>query len=147
VAAETFRARRMVGALTAALRNASSPRAPAPADVDVRGMRLQLGERTLLFKGISTVFTRQEWKLLTILVEHPNCYLTTREVLRLAGMPVPTVRRPSGSTCAACGSRWPRSTFVRVARAPRPGLLPEVRRVSEAWEGCCPCGQGLVPLP
>ena len=73
----------LVGALTAALRNASSPLAPAPADVDVRGMRLQPGERTLLFKGISTVFTRQEWELLTILVEHPNRYLTTREVLRL----------------------------------------------------------------
>ena len=73
----------LVGALTAALRNASSPLAPAPADVNVRGMRLQPGERTLLFKGISTVFTRQEWELLTILIEHPNRYLTTREVLRL----------------------------------------------------------------
>jgi DNA-binding response OmpR family regulator len=46
-------------------------------------MALDGNARTLKFRGAEAAFTRQEWDLISILVEHPNRYLTAREVLHL----------------------------------------------------------------
>ena len=73
----------LVGALHAALRNSASPVLPIATRHDVRGMMLNGLERTLVFRGSATSFSRQEWGLLSILIDHPNRYLTTQEVLRL----------------------------------------------------------------
>jgi DNA-binding response OmpR family regulator len=73
----------LVGAVRAALRTSASPVVPIAAHQEVRGMRLSGEDRTLAFKGGETSFTRQEWDLLSILVDHPNRYLTTQEILRL----------------------------------------------------------------
>lgn len=73
----------LVGAVRAALRNAASPVVPIPSQHVIRGMQLDGQQRILSFRGGATSFSRQEWDLLTIFIEHPNRYLTTREILRL----------------------------------------------------------------
>lgn len=74
----------LVGALRAALRRAISASDPVGAeDQEVRGMRFNGQERILLFRGTETSFSRQEWHLLSILLEHPNRFLTAPDVLRL----------------------------------------------------------------
>ena len=73
----------LVGAVRAALRKAASSVVPVATHRDVRGMRLNGQDRTLAFRNGETSFSRQEWDLLSILVDHPNRYLTTHEILRL----------------------------------------------------------------
>jgi DNA-binding response OmpR family regulator len=73
----------LVGAVRAALRNRSTDVVPLPANREVRGIHLDGRERTMHFNGAETSFSRQEWDLLSILIEHPNRYLTSHEVLRL----------------------------------------------------------------
>lgn len=73
----------LIGAVRAALRKSASPVVPLAAVFDVRGIRLNGKDRTLGFGGGETSLTRQEWDLLSILVDHPNRYLTVHEILRL----------------------------------------------------------------
>jgi two-component system response regulator CpxR len=73
----------LVGVVRAALRRTASPVVPLAAVFEVRGMRLNGQDRTLLFGAGETAFTHQEWDLLSILVDHPNRYLTVHEILRL----------------------------------------------------------------
>jgi DNA-binding response OmpR family regulator len=46
-------------------------------------MALDGNARSVSFKGAKAAFTRQEWDLISILVDHPNRYLTAAEILRL----------------------------------------------------------------
>ena len=73
----------LVGAMRAALRKTKAPVVPVTWPLEIRGMALDGNARTLTFKGAEAAFTRQEWDLISILVEHPNRYLTAREVLHL----------------------------------------------------------------
>jgi len=73
----------LVGAVRAALRRVPSAVLPIAGDYEVRGIRLSGKDRTLHFRESETPFSRQEWDLLTILIEHPDRYLTTHEILRL----------------------------------------------------------------
>src|SRR6266536_3142475 len=86
----------LVGALRAALRSAAAAPAPVAARLVVRGLVLDGDSRTATFRGVSADFTHQEWDLLSILVNHPNRYLTTHEIVRLgwrAGEHGPEQRR------------------------------------------------------
>jgi DNA-binding response OmpR family regulator len=51
--------------------------------IEIRGMALDGNARSVSFKGAKAAFTRQEWDLISILVDHPNRYLTAAEILRL----------------------------------------------------------------
>jgi DNA-binding response OmpR family regulator len=73
----------LVGAVRAALRKSKSPAVPFTIPVEIRGMALDGNARTLTFNGADATFTRQEWSLLSILMDHPNRYLTAREILHL----------------------------------------------------------------
>jgi DNA-binding response OmpR family regulator len=73
----------LVGAVRAALRRSKSPTVPLALHLEIRGMALDGNARTLTFNGADATFTRQEWSLLSILMEHPNRYLTAREILHL----------------------------------------------------------------
>jgi DNA-binding response OmpR family regulator len=73
----------LVGTVRAALRKSAGPVVPLAALHEVRGMRLNGQDRTLAFGEGETSFSRQEWDLLSILVDHPNRYLTVHEILRL----------------------------------------------------------------
>lgn len=72
----------LIGAVRASLRKSASRVVPLATVYEVRGMRLNGQDRTLLFGSGETAFTRQEWDLLSILVDHPNRYLTVHEILR-----------------------------------------------------------------
>lgn len=73
----------LVGAVRAALRK--SPFSPIPVAVtyNLRGMLFNGDVRTLTFDGSEAAFTRQEWELILILADHPNRFLTAREILSL----------------------------------------------------------------
>jgi DNA-binding response OmpR family regulator len=73
----------LVGMVRAALRHTPSPVVALSADQERQGMKLSGNARTITFKGTETAFSRQEWDLLSILVDHSNRYLTTGEILRL----------------------------------------------------------------
>ncbi len=73
----------LVGSLRAALRHASAPTMAISTRVDVRGMILDGGTRTLSMGLRQTTFTRQEWDLLSILLAHPDRFLGAREIVRL----------------------------------------------------------------
>ena len=73
----------LVGAMRAALRRSGSTMAPLAAATEIRGIELDGQKRTLTYKGAEATFTRQEWSLISILVDHPNRFLTARDILRL----------------------------------------------------------------
>jgi DNA-binding response OmpR family regulator len=74
----------LVGSVKAALRtSAGTSHLPPLLKVDIRGMLLDGGRRTLTFSGRRVAFTRQEWQLLAILVSHPDRFLSAREILSL----------------------------------------------------------------
>jgi DNA-binding response OmpR family regulator len=73
----------LVGAVRAVLRKSRSPVVPLASSVEIRGMALNGNDRSVTFKGAGATFTRQEWDLVSILVDHPNRYLTAADILRL----------------------------------------------------------------
>jgi DNA-binding response OmpR family regulator len=73
----------LVGTVRAALRKSAARVVPVVAMHEVRGMRLNGQDRTLAFRDGELSFSRQEWDLLSILIDHPNRYLTVHEILRL----------------------------------------------------------------
>jgi DNA-binding response OmpR family regulator len=73
----------LVGAVRAVLRRSQSPVVALAANLEIRGMALNGNDRSVTFKGAEATFTRQEWDLVSILVDHPNRYLTAAEILRL----------------------------------------------------------------
>lgn len=80
--AKPFDPGRLVGLLHAALRQAQAE-APRPTHREIGGLLLDGSSRRLQVGDREVFLTRQEWDLLTILVEHPNRYLSAREILRL----------------------------------------------------------------
>ena len=73
----------LVGSLRAALGKAPSPIMDVATSVEIQGMLLDGRVRTLTFAGHEAAFTRQEWALLSILVSHPNRFLSAHEILSL----------------------------------------------------------------
>jgi DNA-binding response OmpR family regulator len=73
----------LVGSVRAALRKASTPVVLVASRVEIRGIVLDGRRRGLTYAGREIVFTRQEWDLLSILVSHPDRFLSAREILRL----------------------------------------------------------------
>jgi two-component system KDP operon response regulator KdpE len=73
----------LIGSLRAALRKAPSPIMDVATSVEIHGMLLDGKGRRLTFAGHEVAFTRQEWALLSILVSHPNRFLSAREILSL----------------------------------------------------------------
>ncbi len=73
----------LVGAVRAALRRTTAAVVPLAADHEIAGMQVSGRERSVSYMGHEESFTRQEWDLLTILIDHPNRFLTAHEVLRL----------------------------------------------------------------
>jgi DNA-binding response OmpR family regulator len=73
----------LIGAVRAALRKASPPVVGVATRVELRGMVLDGKTRRVAAGGREVAFTRQEWDLLSILVSHPNRFLSAREILRL----------------------------------------------------------------
>jgi DNA-binding response OmpR family regulator len=73
----------LVGSVHAALRKSASSIMQVASRIEIRGMTLDGKSRRLSVGASNVVFTRQEWELLSILVSHPNRYLTAREILRL----------------------------------------------------------------
>ena len=72
----------LVASVHAALRKAHGSISPL-ALMEIRGMLLDGRERTLAFAGCLATFTRQEWELLSILISHPDRFLSAREILGL----------------------------------------------------------------
>lgn len=72
----------LVGAVGAALRRTTAAVVPIATDHEIAGMQVSGRERTVSYMGHEESFTRQEWDLLTILIDHPNRFLTVQEVLR-----------------------------------------------------------------
>ena len=73
----------LIGAVRAALRKAASPVVGVASRLEMRGMVLDGKTRRVSCRGRVVAFTRQEWDLLSILVNYPNRYLGAREILRL----------------------------------------------------------------
>jgi two-component system KDP operon response regulator KdpE len=80
--AKPFDPGRLVGTLHAALRQAQAA-VPRPSRREIGGLLLDGPSRRLQVAGREVFLTRQEWNLLTILAEHPNRFLSAREILRL----------------------------------------------------------------
>ncbi len=73
----------LVGALRAALRRSASSKGPQILRTEIRGMVLDGARRTLSFHGSEVSLTRQEWELLSILLGHPDRFLSARDILGL----------------------------------------------------------------
>jgi len=73
----------LVGAVRSALRKSVPPVVPVASAMEIRGMALDGNTRTVTYKGAAASFTRQEWDLVSILVDHPNRYLTAHQILHL----------------------------------------------------------------
>jgi two-component system KDP operon response regulator KdpE len=73
----------LIGSLRAALRKAPSPIMDVATSLEIHGILLDGKRRTLTFAGHESAFTRQEWTLLSILISHPNRFLSVREILGL----------------------------------------------------------------
>jgi len=73
----------LVWAMRAALRKSASSIIDLASHVEIQGIVLDGRKRVLTFAGREAAFTRQEWDLLSILVSHPDCFLASREILRL----------------------------------------------------------------
>jgi DNA-binding response OmpR family regulator len=102
----------LVGAIRAALRKSKSPAVMLNVPAEIRGMTLDGNARALTFNGAGATFTRQEWSLLSILVQHPNRYLTAREILHL------------GWRAGECGPQEVRMYMRRVRKKFEPLNLP-----------------------
>jgi DNA-binding response OmpR family regulator len=73
----------LVGALRAALRRSAPSTRPQILRTEIRGMVLDGATRRLSFRGSEVSFTRQEWELLSILLSHPDRFLSAPEILGL----------------------------------------------------------------
>jgi two-component system KDP operon response regulator KdpE len=73
----------LVGFSRAALRRAGASSSYIASKTEIRGMVMDGRIRQLTFAGRSISFTRQEWRLLSILATHPNRFLSVQEILRL----------------------------------------------------------------
>jgi DNA-binding response OmpR family regulator len=73
----------LVGSIRASLRKAAASATRLVARLEVRGMVLDGGKRRLEFAGSKVSFTRQEWDLLSILISHPERFLSAQEILVL----------------------------------------------------------------
>jgi DNA-binding response OmpR family regulator len=73
----------LVGSIRASLRKAAASATRLVARLEVRGMVLDGGKRRLEFAGSEVLFTRQEWDLLSILISHPERFLSAQEILVL----------------------------------------------------------------
>ena len=114
----------LIGSLRAALRKAASPDMDVVSSVELKGMVLDGRRRMLTFTGRQVAFTRQEWTLLSILVSHPNRFLSAREILALgwrAGEHEPDQLR----------------TYVRRLRTKLDRLDPPCHLLSKHGQGYC----------
>ena len=114
----------LVGSIRAALRKAPSPIMDVATRIEIHGMLFDGRQRTLTFAGHEAAFTRQEWTLLSILVSHPNRFLSVREILRLgwrAGAHEPDQLR----------------IYVRRLRQKLEQLDPPCRLTSQHGQGYC----------
>ena len=102
----------LVGAVGAALRRTTAAVVPLAADHEIAGMQVSGRERTLSYMGHEESFTRQGWDLLTILIDHPNRFLTVHEVLRF------------GWRAGAYGPETVRIHIGRLRRKMEPMNLP-----------------------
>ena len=66
-----------------ALRHSCNPQATLAERREIRGVVVDGSQRTLQTDGHEAHFTRQEWDLLSILLSHPNRFLSTRDILQL----------------------------------------------------------------
>lgn len=114
----------LVGAIRAALRAATVSAMPLAPRFEIRGMVLEGDRRRLLFGDAEVLFTRQEWDLLAILVNHPNRYLGARQILRL------------GWRAGEHGSEQLR-TYVRRLRLKLDPLGLPCRLLSKHGQGYC----------
>ena len=114
----------LVGAVRAVLRKSQSPVIPPAVSYERSGMELDGGSRTLTFQGRQATFTRQEWQLMVILVDHPNRYLTAREILAL------------GWRAGAYGPEEVRIYVRRLCRKMEPLVLP-CELLSKHGSGYC----------
>jgi DNA-binding response OmpR family regulator len=73
----------LVGSIRAALRKSASSIIDIASKFEVRGMMLDGKRRKLTFGQSQVGFTRQEWELLSILVNYPDRFLGVREIMRL----------------------------------------------------------------
>ena len=71
----------LVGSLRAALRRSGTSNMSLASHVEIRGMVLDGRNRSLSFGGRRVALTGQEWDLLSILVSHPDRFLSAREIL------------------------------------------------------------------
>jgi DNA-binding response OmpR family regulator len=114
----------LIGSLRAALRKAASPILDVVSNVEIQGMVLDGRARRVTFADREVLFTRQEWTLLSILVSHPNRFLSAREILRLgwrAGEHEPDQLR----------------IYVRRLRQKLEPLSPPCRLLSHHGQGYC----------
>lgn len=74
----------LVGAIKSALRKAPSLMMHLASRVEIRGMILDAERRTLEFGGRHASFTAQEWELLSVLLTHPNRFLTAGDIFQLS---------------------------------------------------------------
>jgi DNA-binding response OmpR family regulator len=73
----------LVGALRAALRGTASSAVPQILRTEIRGMALDGARRKLSYGADEVLFTRQEWELFSILLSHPDRFLSAQEILEL----------------------------------------------------------------
>jgi DNA-binding response OmpR family regulator len=73
----------LVGALRAALRSSASSAVSQILRTEIRGMALDGARRRLSFGGAEVFFTRQEWELFSVLLSHPDRFLSAQEILGL----------------------------------------------------------------
>jgi two-component system KDP operon response regulator KdpE len=114
----------LVGVVRAALRHSATAVPALTSHVEVRGMVLDGGARSLSVGALKADFTRLEWDLLSILVNHPNRFLNAHEVQRLgwrSGEYGPTQLR----------------IYVRRLRQKLGPLKPPCRLLSQHGHGYC----------
>jgi DNA-binding response OmpR family regulator len=73
----------LIGSVRAALRKSVTSVVTLAARMEIRGMVLDGRTRSLSYDGRRTALTRQEWELLSVLVSHPDRFLSAREILGL----------------------------------------------------------------
>ncbi|HEX4214461.1 MAG TPA: winged helix-turn-helix domain-containing protein [Candidatus Dormibacteraeota bacterium] len=114
----------LVASIRAALRQSASSVMEIASHAEIRGMVLDGRRRTLAFDGSVVTFTRQEWSLLSVLVNHPNRFLSAREIVRL------------GWTAGEHGQEQLR-TYVRRIRVKIAPLNPPCQLLSQHGHGYC----------
>lgn len=114
----------LIGSVRAALRQATTPFMDVGARIEIYGMVLDGHSRSLRFAGQAASLSREEWTLLSVLVSHPNHFLSEREVENL------------GWGAAAPGSGLVRSWADRLRRKLQPMTLP-CRLLSHPGQGYC----------